>query len=66
MILFMIKLAAIKPAVAGTKELDDGLVIVRTHKAVNLPDRFSRLKVIERRKWGNMAVNILRETENEQ
>lgn len=45
---------------------DDGIVIVRTHKAVNLPDRFNRLKVIERRKWGNMAVNILRETENEQ
>lgn len=45
---------------------DDGIVIIRTHKAVNLPDRFSRLKIIERRKWGNMAVNILQETENEQ
>ena len=42
---------------------EDGIVIVRTHKAVNLPDRFGRLKVIERRKWGNMAVNILRVTE---
>ena len=45
---------------------DDGIVIVRTHKAVNLLDRYGRLKVIDRRKWGNMAVNILRVTEDEQ
>jgi 16S rRNA (guanine(966)-N(2))-methyltransferase RsmD len=45
---------------------DDGIVIVRTNKRVNLQDRYGRLKIIERRKWGNMAVNILRETENEQ
>ncbi len=45
---------------------DDGIVIVRTNKRVNLPDRYGRLKVIERRKWGNMAVNILQVTEDEQ
>ena len=45
---------------------NDGIVLVRTHKAVNLLDGYGRLKVMDRRKWGNMAVNILRVTEDEQ
>ena len=38
----------------------EGIVAVRTHKRTELLDRYSRLEVIERRKWGNMAITILR------
>lgn len=39
---------------------EDGIVVVRTYKATELLAAYGRLKVIERRKWGNMAVTILR------
>ena len=38
----------------------EGIVVVRTYKRTELLDRYSRLEVIERRKWGNMTITILR------
>lgn len=44
-----------------------GIVVVRTHKSTELTEQSSRLKIIERRKWGNMAVTILgRRTDDKQ
>ena len=39
----------------------DGIVVVRTHKRTELLDRYGRLKIIERRRWGTMAVTILQQ-----
>ena len=39
---------------------DDGIVVVRTHKRTELLETYGQLKIIERRKWGTMAVTLLR------
>ena len=39
---------------------DGGYVVVRTERRMKLLDESGRLKVIERRQWGTMAVTILR------
>ena len=39
----------------------DGAVVVRTHKRTELLERYGQLEIIERRKWGTMAVTILRQ-----
>ncbi|MHC4620748.1 MAG: 16S rRNA (guanine(966)-N(2))-methyltransferase RsmD [Planctomycetota bacterium] len=42
-------------------------VVVRTRKNIELLERYGRLRVIERRRWGTMAVTILqREDDDEQ
>jgi len=52
--------------VAGLFELvcaqaaDDAIIVVRTHRRTSLLDRYCRLKVIDRREWGTMAVTLLR------
>jgi len=38
---------------------ENGVVVVRTERYVELLDAYERLKVIERREWGTMAVTIL-------
>ncbi len=38
---------------------DDGIVVVRTSDRAELLDEYERLKVIDRRKWGTMAVVLL-------
>ena len=38
---------------------DNGLVIVRTHKKIVLPDIYSGFKIIDRREWGSMAITFL-------
>jgi len=38
----------------------EGIVVVRTYKRTELLDRYAQLVVIERRKWGNMTITILR------
>lgn len=38
---------------------EDGIVVVRTHKAVELLEQYGQLEIVERRKWGNMAIAIL-------
>ncbi|RKY10320.1 MAG: 16S rRNA (guanine(966)-N(2))-methyltransferase RsmD [Planctomycetota bacterium] len=39
---------------------DEAIVVVRTHRRTKLLDTYSRLKVIDRRRWGTMAVVLLR------
>lgn len=39
---------------------DDGIVLVRTHERARLLDEYGRLKVFDRREWGNMAETFLR------
>lgn len=39
---------------------DGGYVVVRTERRIKLLDEYGRLKVVERRQWGTMAVTILR------
>ena len=52
--------------VAGLFELvceqaaDDAIIMARTHRRTSLLDEYSRLKVIDRREWGTMAVTLLR------
>jgi 16S rRNA (guanine966-N2)-methyltransferase len=36
----------------------NGIVVVRTEKQIELMERYSLLKVIERRRWGTMTVTI--------
>jgi len=51
--------------VAGLLELvceqaaDEAVVVARTHRRTRLLDTYSRLKVIDRREWGTMAVTLL-------
>jgi len=40
--------------------IPDGIAVVRTHKGTELKERYGRLEIIERRRWGSMAVTILR------
>ncbi len=40
----------------------NGFVIVRTHCDTVLSQSYGKLKIIERRQWGNMAVTILKKT----
>ncbi len=44
----------------------EAIVVVRTHKAIELLDSYGRLKIIERRKWGNMAITILGQKTNDE
>ena len=38
---------------------DEAVVSVRTHKGSVLPDEYGRLKIIDKRQWGDMAVTLL-------
>ena len=42
------------------KMIQDGIAVVRTSSEVVLLDNYGTLQVIERRKWGTMNVNFLR------
>ena len=44
----------------GGQVAGDGIVIVRTDQKVSLLEQYGELKVIEQRRWGTMAVTILR------
>jgi len=43
----------------GGQVAGDGIVVVRTAQKVSLLDRYGQFRVIERRRWGTMAVTIL-------
>ncbi len=43
----------------GEQVTDDGFVIVRTSGDVILLEEYGQFKIVERRKWGTMAVTIL-------
>ena len=38
---------------------DGGIVVVRTHRDTELLEHYGRLRIIERRQWGTMAITIL-------
>ncbi len=40
----------------------EGIVVVRTDQKVSLLEEYGEFKVIERRKWGTMVLNILGKT----
>jgi 16S rRNA (guanine966-N2)-methyltransferase len=46
----------------GEQTAGDGIVIVRTGRHTSLLDRYGEFQVIERRRWGTMAVTILQKT----
>ncbi len=37
----------------------DGIIVVRTNRSTELLERYGVLQIIDRRKWGTMAVTIL-------
>ena len=43
----------------------DGIVAVRTNERTELLDRYNEFQVIDRRKWGTMAVTILQREAND-
>jgi len=47
----------------GEQVAGDGIVVVRTSQNVSLIERYGEFKVIERHRWGTMAVTILRKKE---
>ncbi len=46
----------------GEQVDEEGIVVVRTSQNVSLLERYGGFKVIERRRWGTMVVNILWKT----
>ena len=44
----------------GGQVAEDGIVIVRTGQRVSLLEQYGEFQIMELRKWGTMAVNILR------
>jgi 16S rRNA (guanine966-N2)-methyltransferase len=44
---------------------NNALVIVRTHKDIELPDIYGDLKIVDRRQWGSMAVTFLMRLKND-
>jgi 16S rRNA (guanine966-N2)-methyltransferase len=45
---------------------NNALVIVRTHKDIELPDIYGDLKIVDRRQWGSMAVTFLMRLKNDE
>jgi len=46
--------------VLGGQATDDAVIVVRVQQGTELLDQYARFGVVERRKWGTMAVTILR------
>jgi len=46
--------------VLGGQAADDAVIVVRVRQGTELLDRYDRFEVVERRRWGTMAVTILR------
>jgi len=45
----------------GEQVSPDGIVVVRTHKRTELLEQYGRFQIIDRRRWGTMAVTILKQ-----
>jgi len=45
--------------VLGAQVVGDGIVIVRTGQKVSLLEQYGEFRVVERRRWGTMAVTLL-------
>ncbi|MFC1781192.1 RsmD family RNA methyltransferase, partial [Planctomycetota bacterium] len=39
---------------------ENGVIVVRTSSNVELLNKYGKFEIVERRKWGTMAVTILR------
>ncbi len=46
----------------GEQVVGDGIVIVRTDRKVSLLEQYGEFQIIDRRRWGTMAVTILQKT----
>jgi len=44
----------------GEQVVGDGIVIVRTDRKVSLLEQYGEFQIIDRRRWGTMAVTILK------
>jgi len=47
----------------GAQVAAEGIVVVRTGQMISLLEQYGEFRVIERRRWGTMAVTILRKNE---
>ena len=46
----------------GDRVTADGIIVVRTDRKVSLLEQYGELRIIDRRRWGTMAVTILQKT----
>ena len=46
----------------GTRVAEDAVIIVRTDQKVSLLEQYGEFRIIDRRRWGTMAVAILQKT----
>jgi 16S rRNA (guanine966-N2)-methyltransferase len=46
----------------GPRVTAEAVIIVRTDRKVSLLEQYSEFRIIERRRWGSMAVTILQKT----
>lgn len=52
-------LAELMDVLAGQLS-DDGLIVVRTEKQIELLRQYGKFRILERRVWGTMAITVLR------
>ncbi|MBA7613632.1 hypothetical protein ES703_20886 [subsurface metagenome] len=50
----------------GEQVATDGIVAVRTYKHTELLEQYGRLEIIDRRRWGTMAVTILQQSRDDE
>jgi len=53
------QLAGLMDILAG-QITDDGMVVVRTQKGMELPDNYGMFEILQRRTWGSMNVALLK------
>ena len=46
----------------STRAADNAIIVVRTSRKVSLLEQYSELRIIDRRRWGTMAVTLLQKT----
>lgn len=46
----------------GPRAAADAVIVVRTDRKVSLLEQYGELRIIDRRRWGTMAVTILQKT----
>ncbi|MBC8472504.1 MAG: 16S rRNA (guanine(966)-N(2))-methyltransferase RsmD [Planctomycetes bacterium] len=46
----------------GTRVTENAVIVVRTDRKVSLLEQYGELRIIDRRRWGTMAVTILQKT----
>ncbi len=46
----------------GPRVAEDAVIVVRTSRKVSLLEQYGEFRIIDRRRWGTMAVAILQKT----